>query len=892
MRLTELDLARIRNLGKKSIQEIIQLQQCLNTTGDFNEIIPEDVEISRESQSVGELIIRNHGGNIGLGTTHYQILVSNLFNEWVEDVHIDDLRLSTRPTNALLLAGIQSVQKLLNLSYIELSNIDRMGKKSVEEILTVLYNRTQIIEQYGGSLKLTAMLDYYHADVSNCSEGFPTQLLAGRIKSLFHDFSKEEREYVLSLIEMNDQQELGDILECYIYADESITKSLKNYILSILDADVFKYTSIDELLTQMPMSTQRTGYAKKCIDDLIHDNRIEQSEKGIRKKLSSILDYIGTISNPNYKEAILGRMDGHTLEEVGMGMGVTRERVRQIVIKVLSQRPRPVREDEHSEFYTTYDFSKEEFTSIFQVDDYTWNYLGISYKAGDLPIEKLLENRRLDSATYKRAHRIVYKDYLHLNGMLIKKNRREISQYLIKMYCKDTMGIEDFHQLYHEFINEHGLGEDERIQYPLRTMENAISDYDTVVWQWGRKLRYYPMKTYDFESFFERINLQQYHNVEISTYRIFCDYPELMAEYDIRNEYELHNIIKKIPKHLVSDELEVCSMPYLGFGEYSREMQILEMLIELAPISREELAESFEKKYGHLRDTVSGYFSKIIGEYYYEGMYRVDENPFSPEEFGVLRAALKEEFYFLEEIKRIFLSHFPAGDVHKVNGYNIQQLGFKVNRSYAYSNSYVSADAYFRHFLTKSDTVDLKGHHSNLWNIPAFFGVVQSLREEFELIEHSPSQFINYRRLAKFGITKECLKSYIADVIEFAGEQYFTVYSLRQKGFKHPLDDYRFDDWLYESLIRTDKRIKCRRFKEKILLKKQTEAFSFVAFTEEKLQQVKSMDIYDFIDWVEEDYGIRLSKNRFLSILKSSHLYYDEIMEKVYLNYEIYYEEI
>ena len=115
---------------------------------------------------------------------------------------------------------------------------------------------------------------------------------------------------------------------------------------------------------------------------------------------------------------------------------------------------------------------------------------------------------------------------------------------------------------------------------------------------------------------------------------------------------------------------------------------------------------------------------------------------------------------------------------------------------------------------------------------------------------------------------------------------------MRQKGFKHPLDDYRFDDWLYESLIRTDKRIKCRRFKEKILLKKQTEAFSFVAFTEEKLQQVKSMDIYDFIDWVEEDYGIRLSKNRFLSILKSSHLYYDEIMEKVYLNYEIYYEEI
>lgn len=892
MSLTELDLECIRNLGKKSIQEIVQLQQSLNAVGDPFQIMTDNVEINRESQSVKELVIRHHGGNIELGTDGYQTLVLNLFNEWAEDVHIDDLRLSARPTNALLLAGIQSVQEILNLNYNELSGIDRMGKKSVDEILTVLYDRTKIIEQYGGSLKLTAMLDYYHQDVSNCSEDFPTQLLARRIKSLFHNFSNEERRYILSLIEMNNQQELSDILECYIYADDSVTNDLKNYILNILDVDVFKYTSIDELLTQMPMSTQKTGYAKKCIDDLIHENRIEQCEKGIRKKLPSILDYIGTISNLNYKEAILGRIDGHTLEEVGTRIGLTRERIRQLVNKVLDTRPRPVREDEYSSFYKTYHFSKAEFKSIFQVDDYTWNYLGISYKAGDLPLEKLLENRALDSDTYKRAHRVVYKDYLHLDGMLIKKNKLEISQYLIKTHCKDAVGIEDFYQLYHEFIREHGLGEDERMQYPLQTMENVISSYDTVAWQWGRRLRYYPITTYDFESFFERVNLKQYHNMEISTYRIFCDYPELMSEYDIRNEYELHNIIKKLPKHLVSDELEVCQMPYLGFGEYSRETQILEMLIELTPISREDLAESFEKKYGHLRGTVSANFLKEIREYYYDGMYRVDENPFSPEEFNVLKAELKEEFYFLEEIKRIFSIHFPTGDIHKVNAYNIQQLGFKVNRDYAYSNSYASADAYFRYFLTKGDQVDLKGCYSRLWNIQVFAGVVQALREEFELIEYAPSQFINYRRLLKFGVTKECLQNYIDEVIEFVGEQYFTVHSLRLMGFKHELDELGFDDWFYESLIRNDKRIKYRRFKEKILLKKQSEAFSSVAFIEERLRQVMSMDIYDFIDWVEEEYGIRLSKDRFLAIIKSSHLYYDEIMEKVYLNYEVYYEEI
>lgn len=117
MSLTELDLECIRNLGKKSIQEIVQLQQSLNAVGDPFQIMTDNVEINRESQSVKELVIRHHGGNIELGTDGYQTLVLNLFNEWAEDVHIDDLRLSARPTNALLLAGIQSVQGILNLNY-------------------------------------------------------------------------------------------------------------------------------------------------------------------------------------------------------------------------------------------------------------------------------------------------------------------------------------------------------------------------------------------------------------------------------------------------------------------------------------------------------------------------------------------------------------------------------------------------------------------------------------------------------------------------------------------------------------------------------------------------------------------------------------------------------
>lgn len=34
--------------------------------------------------------------------------------------------------------------------------------------------------------------------------------------------------------------------------------------------------------------------------------------------------------------------------------------------------------------------------------------------------------------------------------------------------------------------------------------------------------------------------------MEITSLKLFRDYPDLMREYDIRDEYELHNLLKKL----------------------------------------------------------------------------------------------------------------------------------------------------------------------------------------------------------------------------------------------------------------------------------------------------------------------------------------------------------
>ena len=891
MALTEVELKNIRNLGAKSIQEIVLLQQRIKS-GDHVFIRSSDKNTTLKSQLVKELVVIHQIPNYRGGVDYYQVKVLNLFNEWVDNVYIDELKLSVRPTNCLFAAGIKTFQDLINLTIQNLSELPNMGQKSVNEILTCLYSRTHVSEANGIGEALNPIIDYFRQDTKYCHSSLNKQAIISRTKYIFSTLEKKQVDYVLSLIEMNCQVQMDSILDEYIYSDSVVISLLKNYVITLLENERFIPIKNQEIVSQMPVSIQKNSYVQTWIDELVREKRIEYFENGIRIIYPSILEYVESISRPNAQAALARRLKGETLEEIGCDLNITRERVRQIIIKLLKQRPAYVKEDEYRFLYEKYAFTKTTFLNIFKVGEYVWNYLKITYTMGELPLEALLEEKQITNTIRKRVHHEVYRDYLHIDDKLIKKNRREISRYLISKYCKQVIDIEVFWEIYHNFIIQYKLDEDERLNYPLRSMENYISDYDCVVWRYGRKFRYYPIKTYDFEVFFKQIQWEQYQNVEISTYKIFCDYPEIMSEYDIRDEYELHNIIKKLPTDLVGEQVKILPMPYLAFGECDRGMQVIELLLELAPITRDELAKAFEEKYGHRKETVSGYFSTVIDDYFYDGIYRVDEVPLSQDEFMILKEQLKEEFYFIDDVKKIYLDLFPNGDTKKVNAYNIKQLGFKVNSNYLFSNQYNSADSFFRNLLTSNDKIDLTGNYSRLWNIQNFFVVTKELREKFEILEYAPSRFINYRRLEQLGITKNHLTEYVEGVLKFVNDEYFTIHSLRLKGHVHELDELGFDEWFYSSLICQDVSIQYRRFKDKILLKKQEDKISLANFIEELLQTLISIDIYDFIDWVKEMYGLELNRTRLLEVIKTTSLHYDSIMEKIYLNYETYYQEV
>ena len=74
-----------------------------------------------------------------------------------------------------------------------------------------------------------------------------------------------------------------------------------------------------------------------------------------------------------------------------------------------------------------------------------------------------------------------------------------------------------------------------------------------------------------------------------------------------------------------------------------------------------------------------------------------------------------------------------------------------------------------------------------------------------------------------------------------------------------------------------------------------TQQFSFSDFIEWLLfrEESMSMDVYELIDILHETYGIRFEHYEIKGkILPGTQMYYSDITEKLYADYEIYFDEI
>ena len=266
----------------------------------------------------------------------------------------------------------------------------------------------------------------------------------------------------------------------------------------------------------------------------------------------------------------------------------------------------------------------------------------------------------------------------------------------------------------------------------------------------------------------------------------------------------------------------------------------------------------------------------------------------SDEELERMRFVLSDDCYVWSELQRLYLREYPTGDLVYINPHNLKRLGFRVYSGYVMKNHLPNAAEYFSSLLVRDDVVDIRTLGTHLNSFSAFTTELYRLRSEREIIEFAPYRYVNIRRLNQVGISVSDIENYCHAVYKFVEKgEFFTVQSLRKKGFVHALDELGFEDWFYASLLIEDREhFVYRRLGGVRLLRKGATAITLGDMLVDVLLNEEKIVIHDLCDLLMNTYAINIPSWKIIDCIRESGLYYDPIMETVYIDYDTYFEEI
>ena len=864
------EFINIRNMGVRSVEEILGFIRSLKDgTGDY--VLAE----AQEQAAAVVPIVQEPAASDDMSTVFLDET-----GAIVQDIPVKELLLSVRARNSLTRNGYKFASELVGITYGELMNLQNMGVKTAEEVLAYI---EKISVQRGTCV------------TQNEANSSGNDLAA----EMHSAYGEGENVWLREIFTVKSQfpETMGETLIYRLYDSVFVRGTVKAKILQIVEENnnEISKTALEE---KLPQHLNNTTILEEILLELEAISAVEMGEVMIYRQYPSVMEFAAHIENDRIREVIQGRIEGKTLQEIGEQYGVTRERVRQLMQKGLRKKPY-LREDKYAYLYDHYDFSLEDFVLAYDEPHETYYYLEMISqitRAKRKPLEEILTDTAVAPELRKKAERAIYKRYVSTDGVRVKMTRPDLIKHYIKINCKSLTKFDDFVSEYNLWLDSLGLGDDPSLMIEARTYENILNQCDYVLWNQWRSFRYYNILEQDFEDLLSTLNLEQFEDTEFSTLKLFRDYPLLMEQYDIHDEYELHNLLKKIWVS-ENESVKFKKMPTIEVGSANTYNQVLTLLLQYAPITAEDLANRYEEEYGVKALTVRGNYLRALDHYFYKGVYSIDYAALPAIQFARLQMVLDRDFYTIQDVKRLYKREFPNSDESLLNPYTLKTLGFHVYPGYSgyiVKNTFSGATDYFHTILTQDDIVDMRAYGTAIRNIATYDSEHRRLRNAYEIIEFSPLQYISIRRLNEAGVTKEHLRAYCDAVAKYYEKgEYFTTTSMRNSGFVHDLDDLGFEEWFYSSILFEDRdNFSAQRIGGTRLFLRGKPNGNLVDMLVWLLDKYQKIDFYDLLDMLENQYGIFLPKEKVVEIISDTELYYDAIMETVYIDYDTYFEEI
>lgn len=938
---TEETLSQMNNVGKKSIKEILDKIEEYNNLK--NEEFPSaDSYSSDVSIDFDEWILSKEGKEFA--------------KEYFAKIKIDALELiSVKAYNLLLYNGYQYMDKVAFSSESELLLIPKMDVDSAREIVRACSNylkecRTEILNAFtssavhnsDGAHKITLYeiinLPQYHDlvlkyvrynDVDISKMGLSNRSYNSLLK---HNFEKMSDIIFMSQSDMLRIPQIGtdsaeqvihrindylakheERLVLYCIGDGSALISddtVRDLILDKYREIGFNGLSLNELAELIDLSDSVSlDRLKSIIGRMLAANELEYVDYRCYRVYGSFLEYLDKCDqlDERSRNILNWRLEGKTLENIGAKLGITRERVRQInkkaVEKVCAYYYQKTGdtlfdEDYYSYLYETYAFEKKDAIEWFGMTTAIYNYLDMKdIPRGTRDLSKALDDKgMLETGLRLKIKNYLNRNKLYIDGIWIEKKRKEIEHAVIYKYCKEDVTFDEFVKLYNAFLEQERIEYDSKIyitEAVAPTRKNHLSNVRYLLWKQNEKIRYYDIDGRDFSELLNILNLDSYEDVELSTMKFMEDYPEIMKRYDIRNQYELHNLLRKIIPDGSYHNFHCSRTPDIVFGEPDRNREIFEIIQNNAPISVSELCDIIHKEYGYDRGTIQGTYLQPFSDYIHNGMVLADERSMNPDRMESLKTRLIDDFYYIDEIKDIYAELYPDAESEDINAINLKRMGFAVFSKYVLQN-HQSLEAYFINLLTSDELIDLTPIKKRYWPVVSFNGILLELKKSYTIIEYERNQAINYRRLERQGITRDLIYNFCDAVYEHVNDnEYFSIHDIMQEGFASDLFDLGFSDWFYSNLLISDTRFTSGSVFGNLIFFKGQESITVRSFIKNLIQKYGKIDTYDLITELEERFGCKnVDRSDLTYKIKETEIFYDKILDRFYSNEDVYYSEL
>lgn len=476
---------------------------------------------------------------------------------------------------------------------------------------------------------------------------------------------------------------------------------------------------------------------------------------------------------------------------------------------------------------------------------------------------------------------------------------RELVRTTLEQYANQKpITLREFREKYDERLRLLHLGGrmDLRLPGSAANLANSFKRSSFALVSRGGTVRYFLWRNLDTQAMRKMLHEASGFNMECSCSVLFEKYPELMQGCDVRTAEELHTVLKYVCDGRPIRGVDFGVNPIIKLGACDRGRQLVDLVKELAPISRRDYIQEYSRRYGVQPATIAASYLPVIKAYEVNGRYEYSRVHLTTEQEQFLSSLLHEDCLTLANVRLQFSSKYPDAPSSAITGEVLSAIGFRVSQGLIVRSDIDEAE-YFRRMISSRDTFTCgdRGFSEDVFSHSAFMSALIGKVRAHEYVEISHRSYVSVNSLREaLGFGKAGLDDYSRSVMGYAKQSIpFTIHSLGLSGFIHPLDALReragFGDCFYESVLESEAgRLKRTTIGGKTVFCITDTSFSTASLVEYIIERDGSLEVEELGYKLHDEFGISLSDAALKRIIQSADLFFGEQMGLVCKNREQY----